>query len=668
MLQTLLRKGSKFLSTLQRDAERAKLVFELNKHHAALFGRTNKSLDLKIKDLKTQEVLDKISLTDESLLEAMHFNKVLHDYFEVYPFAIKDFSTPQHFLQVLEKFAPIIMSRWNDLYDNKQEAMEDIELRREILRKLITFQKQIQQEEQNPDLSEEQRIQKQETRTSIINELDEDKKFLKIKLERKSYANFPAYVQMLANIARGAAPIDYFHTVSLDITVELLDAHIINNDEAALIRSLLSYLDYNCRGRKLLELLPQETQHVESGPCSYYGHEIDLDRADKAIQQLIHRMELACSVQDSPDTVIPIYHEYNEYDDLIVENISISSLPDVLTDKDFNSIMTDIGSQMDGYRGFPLKFTIQDQAGYDMGGVTRMVMYKLGEYLSTTLKKVNGLHYLCYEDGTPLKDKFLKHMATFFMLVMITGTKVDLPLSFGIVFALAKGNKSKILKAPGLMPLETLMALFRREDPEELKALINTLNMTDAELAEILPDYPQSSQVPQGTEYKSSNKLAWLYSVLFKKLFYPYSANTSPLVKVINMLPDFWYSYSSMRATEYSVSMIAELFKVPLTLEIISAIPVVSEFDDEHAESITRNIEFLKRFLRTHPELWEKTLVYIHGSLRTDKEITIRHSFSGLPVAHTCFGSMDVRPYDTYEQFEREFIYAMENTSGLHLA
>jgi hypothetical protein len=192
------------------------------------------------------------------------------------------------------------------------------------------------------------------------------------------------------------------------------------------------------------------------------------------------------------------------------------------------------------------------------------------------------------------------------------------------------------------------------------------MGMSEEQLGEYLPQYPQSSQVPQGAEYSSSNKLAWLTTVLYKKLFYPYSADTSQLINVISKMPAHWYPYRQYGRTMYSVSMISGLFKVPLTQEVISAIPVVPGHNPN--ASVTRNIGYVRRFLQAHPDRWEKTLVFIHGSLRTDKEISINHVAGGFPVAHTCFGSLDVKPYETYEQFEREFMYAMDNTSGLHLA
>ena len=119
----------------------------------------------------------------------------------------------------------------------------------------------------------------------------------------------------------------------------------------------------------------------------------------------------------------------------------------------------------------------------------------------------------------------------------------------------------------------------------------------------------------------------------------------------------------------YSLSFISSLFKIPMNEEIMLAIPIVPGYThgvDGEAAAV-RNIGFFKRFIQSHPDRWEKLLVYIHGSIRTDVEIKLNIVGAGLPVAHTCFGSMDVRPYQMYEDFEREFIYAIDNTSGLHL-
>ena len=203
------------------------------------------------------------------------------------------------------------------------------------------------------------------------------------------------------------------------------------------------------------------------------------------------------------------------------------------------------------------------------------------------------------------------------------------------------------------------------EDPDDFRHILNMIEMDDSDIADILPEYPQSKQVPEEVAYNSGTKLAWLETILYKKLFYPFSADTGVL-KIIHATTraSVFNDYFPARI---SLEGLSNYFVVQLTEEIMMGIKIVRYEETDDGPEAERAILCLQTFIANHPERWADLLVYIHGSLRTDVPIRVNLVHGGLPVAHTCFGILDVKPYRTPEHFARDFIYAMDNTSGLHL-
>jgi hypothetical protein len=666
----------------------AKIITE---RHSSIFGPTEKQLALKIKDLKTQEVINKITFIKPDMLEKLRVKKILQTYFTFHAVgSIEDLlGTRENYLDIFDNTLKVLLLKyWKYMFLTKEEAVQSIDHFRSLILKQGNFT------EEDDEYHEIQDQLHKSTPPAM-------------EIPIMKHRNLQEYINMLINWEVSSCKKGGLLTLSpyyiknppVDFTHALLDKHIINDDEAALVRSLFSYIQYNIGG-KLLDAytgsdIPygiwQNPQKIEgqrdkyrsyNPSCMYYGPGAELNESENKIKKLIHVMERTCSELNTSTYRADQFYEIR---------IELDSLPDILTPTKFAHIMRQISYQLsrrehNDISDCIVSFAVADQMGSDMGGVTRMVLYKLAECLGKILKKSSeGLYYLVKTDGSPLSIPFMMNVTLFIKLVVLTNTKVDLPLNYGTIYMLtnriflSRVGDNLSIKDPWKLNLDILMALYNMQNPTELKSLISLIGMSDEDMEEYLPMYLQStqstqsaqkgqtseyfktSQVPQAVEHNQNTRLAWLQLTLYKKLFHPYSEKP-PVIHLDNVIS----SSADNRWFPYGVQEFASYFKIPLNSEVMLQIPIISS-SQEDDPIIERNIEHVKRFIVDNPTRWEIMLVFIHGSLRTEKEITINKVSGGLPVAHTCFGSLDLRPYTRYEDFERDFILAIENTSGLHI-
>ncbi len=145
------------------------------------------------------------------------------------------------------------------------------------------------------------------------------------------------------------------------------------------------------------------------------------------------------------------------------------------------------------------------------------------------------------------------------------------------------------------------------------------VTMEDADVEEYLPGYPQSAQVPEGASLSARNKLAWLQTVLYKKLFYP--SGDKREAENLRTLSRFFHKIGN--DIWGSVSGFDQYFKVELTQEVMEKILIVVNDYTYSIPIAEANKAYLQRFIRENPGSWIALLTFIHGSPSTSCAIKI---------------------------------------------
>lgn len=677
------------IANLQRPelpaAEKDTLISQVENWHQSIFGPARKPLKLKLRDLESHAIINKISNIDESINDLVQTNYMIKTYYNDIFFAFAFRNTP-YLLQIYdEKVVPSIMSRHSHFFKSASEATTALMAHRRYIAS-YRLSEHIQRMCTSGGLTEQQLAELYESKGELIENLDEIRpriELLEYEKDKIRHNGLINLVSKLLSTITNESIEDYYDLGNFVYREEppygsdLLERGVVTAEEIDHVTRLIKYLHFRRTVTHTNNQSGNTTArkpHVTRGQCSFYGNEIDLSPKIADLKELIHRMENICKniIDGHRNDGIMARTRFPQKVDVMRYNIN--TFPAEITDSDFMSIMNQMFPYKEHGKITPARtiyIKIRDQVASDAGGVTRAVIYGLGEYLKKTLKMANGLYYLCHADGSDLSSRMIWYIVQFLILVITTETKINMPLSYGILYCLTTLATKDLIEDVYYIPLECLMALYKLEAPDELPMLLNMITMTDDQMGEYLPQYPQSSQLPQDAEFNRETRLAWLRTVLRKKIFYPFSKDISSMVIFKNALNSKLYLLSRDETREfveympiYNLPRVASYFKVPINARAMKDIPIVGT---GNSATIAKNISYMKRYIKDNVGKAEAILSYIHGSVVLDKPIIISDVASGLPAAHTCSGHLDIRPYERYADFDREFTYAIENSVGLHL-
>jgi hypothetical protein len=320
-----------------------------------------------------------------------------------------------------------------------------------------------------------------------------------------SRVSIPSFLKFLAT---------NFHTYmevvpDIDFVSDLHSRGLINDEEADHLLLLTANLVYSIR-TKLTPKIMQPRDGL-APRCRFYNIDSDLSERQRQMLPHINAMEAFCTKM----AITPVSIEH--IGPYIALHIPLITMPETITG--FRVTMRYVSKIIRHYdrsQVTRVTVTIQDQMGVDHGGVTRMLLNRLAIILKSYLPEIGGRYYIPANTNADVSSRYdILYISLFIWLVVLTGTHVDLPLTYGTMYAITHDIRHYTSN------LHELMALYRLADPDDFQLLINMVTMDDREIREYLPDYPQSSQVPEGAPIDEEHKLAWLYVVLLKKVFYP---------------------------------------------------------------------------------------------------------------------------------------------------
>jgi hypothetical protein len=304
-------------------------------------------------------------------------------------------------------------------------------------------------------------------------------------------------------------------------------------------------------------------------------------------------------------------------------------------------------------------FTITGEPGVDSGGVTRRVIQTLCDFVKAQLHStvvgpagptqqpaagsacnLTTLYTLASADPMQVSSC----LSSIIVLASRTGNKLDLPLTLGARALLVYGDQ------PPLDDVYYNYALYEQQAPDEAKALYNLTTLPEQQVEEYLSSYPQQGIQQAATK---ANRLRWLNAVLKKRLYYP-SGDPAERQLAIDL-----HAALKNLLTPQELKYLFNLFEIDLT-----KLKVEGDF--------AKGASWLSRYIQELTPIQLRRLVlFIHGAV-SNKPIKVNHSYrspSHLPVAHTCFGSVDLPDYPDYATFKSKLETALAETDArLYLA
>lgn len=293
-----------------------------------------------------------------------------------------------------------------------------------------------------------------------------------------------------------------------------------------------------------------------------------------------------------------------------------------------------------------LSFTLDSRVhvGIDVGGVSRAVFTKAGDYIKSILQKDTAGRY--YLKSKMPKDSH-KIIAGCISSSIRQGHVLGVPLSYGLLYCIQRGA----VPLPNDVPLPTLMALYRMDDSEGLRVLIDTIKNQEG-LEMVAPYHARTDTVlPESADLTEINRFEWLRRIIYDKLF-RYKGHLDKL-----MHPDNWHLDNPEVVRSARLEDLSIVLGTALTAEVMANIKFVSH--DPKGE------EYVRKFLKENPKYWEAFLKFATGSINPGKKIYIGMKMSrGLPVSHTCSANIEIYHYPDYPSFERDMIISLENSEG----
>lgn len=299
-----------------------------------------------------------------------------------------------------------------------------------------------------------------------------------------------------------------------------------------------------------------------------------------------------------------------------------------------------------------LTFTLDSNlnVGIDEGGVSRAVFTKAGDYIKSILRKGDGGRYYLKARMPKGSDKLI---AGCISSSIRQGHVLGVPLSYGLLYCIQRGA----VPSCSDVPLPTLMALYRMDDSEGLRVLLETIK--DQHSLEFVAPYNERTDavLPESADsydLSETNKFEWLRRILFDKLFL-YKGHLTRL-----MHKDNWYLDEPELVRGARLEDLSIILGTVLTAEIMSNIKFTGR---------PEIVQLVRKFLKENPKYWEAFLKFVTGSVSPEQTVTIHATqIKGLPISHTCSTTLEIYAYDDYPSFAKDMIISLENSEGFGAA
>lgn len=306
---------------------------------------------------------------------------------------------------------------------------------------------------------------------------------------------------------------------------------------------------------------------------------------------------------------------------------------------------------------------LKDVEAVDSGGVSRDVYSRAGVHIKTMLKRIGNFYMI--PDTLPEKDARL--LGKIFAMSYMQGYRLGVPLCYGTLYAVKHHVRTVPYKD---MDLALLIFLYSHDDPEDLEIILQAVD--NDEVRDTLV-YHQFQVTALGENpVTRGNVLEWLRRYLINKL-YGTNIKTTAFISGFNSAiyeqPEHIISTLSLpRLSEMCGSDITALEFIELLRAGAPDTPAAEVLLDMIQTYLYENDQQDELDDGQHKESPDdkaaKLAKFITGSTSPEElNLTIVTSHTGLPVAHTCFSRLDVKPYKRkqYKKFKHDLLLSLSS-------
>jgi colicin import membrane protein len=299
----------------------------------------------------------------------------------------------------------------------------------------------------------------------------------------------------------------------------------------------------------------------------------------------------------------------------------------------------------------------------DIGGVSRSVYSKAGEYINSICAKEGDRHYF----GTRMPKDSYDIIVGCIIAAIDKGFVLGVPLSYSILYCINNNAVPSISD----IGLPTLMALMKMDNSEELRSLITTIS-TQQGVESAAPYHKYSETVlPKGEDGEAidvtiGRRYEWLKRIIYHNLFGRQKKHLNKLIQ----------SEKWLEAQEAGLNDIVSLMRtcrleelaivlgMVLTREAMTSLNIVAQYNPPSATTL----QYIRDYINANEDKWGLFLRFVTGS--TDPNVTIKvdNKARGLPSSSTCFNALHIRDYLDYDEFTREMDMSLTNSDNMGLA
>jgi hypothetical protein len=299
----------------------------------------------------------------------------------------------------------------------------------------------------------------------------------------------------------------------------------------------------------------------------------------------------------------------------------------------------------------------------DIGGVSRSVYSKAGEYIKSICVKEGDRYYF----GTRMPKDSYDIIVGCIIAALDKGFVLGVPLSYSILYCINKNTVPSISD----IGLPTLMALMKMDNPEELQRLITTIS-TQQGVESAAPYHKYSETVlPKGVDGEAidvtmDRRYEWLKRIIYHTLFGRQKKHLNKLLQsgkwVKARVANLDGTIVAMRNCQLGELSMA-LGSV-LTREAMTALKIITQYLPPSATTL----QYIRDYINANEDKWALFLRFVTGS--TDPNVTIKvdNKAGGLPSSSTCFNALHIRNYLDYDEFTREMDMALTSADDMSLS